>query len=223
MLAHDGVVFAEAHFFRGIARVFLGYIEKASVSCAEQFDFDSGWLRHNPFLLFESKMMRGASKRPRECAANAGLGAISQVALRSHIPAIAAVYHILTMLADTHIWGSFIRGRQMNFDQDRLLLARAQLSDLLDVLRVTNFDSNPVQFLMRLDAVRHTAMDHRFEAVAEIASHFEESMQRVMGSGHSDMVVRGYTEILDEAIGCGVMGVEIAQGLLASVAQRLHT
>ncbi len=111
----------------------------------------------------------------------------------------------------------------MNFDQDRLLLARAQLSDLLDVLRVTNFDSNPVQFLMRLDAVRHTAMDHRFEAVAEIASHFEESMQRVMGTGHSDMVVRGYIEILDEAIGCGVMGVEIAQAMLASVAQRLHT
>jgi hypothetical protein len=45
MLAHDGVVFAEGHFFRGIARIFLGYIEKASVSSAEQFDFDSGWLR----------------------------------------------------------------------------------------------------------------------------------------------------------------------------------
>jgi hypothetical protein len=36
-------------------------------------------------------------------------------------------------------------------------------------------------------------------------------------------VVRNYTEILDEAIGCGAMGVEIAQGLLASVAQRLRT
>jgi hypothetical protein len=111
----------------------------------------------------------------------------------------------------------------MDFDQDRLLLARAQLSDLLSVLRITNFDSNPVQFLMRLDAVRHTAMDHRFEAVAEIASHFEEAMQRVLGSGKSEMVVRNYTEILDEAIGCGAMGVEIAQGLLASVAQRLRT
>jgi hypothetical protein len=64
MLAHDGVVFAEGHFFRGIARVFLGYIEKASVSRAEQFDFDSGWLRHNPFLLFESKMMQGRPSAP---------------------------------------------------------------------------------------------------------------------------------------------------------------
>jgi hypothetical protein len=78
MLAHDGVVFAEGHFFRGIARVFLGYIEKASVSCAEQFDFDSGWLRHNPFLLFESKMMQGRSNTAPECAANAGLGGESQ-------------------------------------------------------------------------------------------------------------------------------------------------
>jgi hypothetical protein len=56
MLAHDGVVFAERHLFRGIARVFLGYIVKASVSGADQFDFDSGWLRHGPFLLFELMM-----------------------------------------------------------------------------------------------------------------------------------------------------------------------
>jgi hypothetical protein len=110
----------------------------------------------------------------------------------------------------------------MDFDQDRLLLARAQLSDLLDILRITSFDSSPVQFLMRLDAVRMTAIDHRFEAVAEIASHFEESMQRVIGSGHSDIIVRNYTEILDEAIGCGMLGAEIAQSLLASVAQRIR-
>lgn len=119
-------------------------------------------------------------------------------------------------------FGRLLGSEVMDFDQDRLLLAKAQLSDLLNILRVTNFDSNPVQFLMRLDAVRHTAMDHRFEAVAEIASHFEESMERVMGSGHSDMIVRNYTEILDEAIGCGSIGVEIAQSLLASVAMRLR-
>jgi hypothetical protein len=78
MLAHDGVVFAEAHFFCGIARVFLSYIEKASVSSAEQFDFDSGWLRHNPFLLFESKLMQERASAPLECAANAGLVLESQ-------------------------------------------------------------------------------------------------------------------------------------------------
>jgi hypothetical protein len=51
MLAHNGIIFTEGHFFRGITRVFLCDIEKASVSRAEQFDFNSGWLRHNPFLL----------------------------------------------------------------------------------------------------------------------------------------------------------------------------
>ena len=53
MLAHDGIVFAEGHFFCGVARVFLGDVKKAGVSCAEQLDFDSGWLRHDPFLQFE--------------------------------------------------------------------------------------------------------------------------------------------------------------------------
>jgi hypothetical protein len=65
MLAHDRVIFTERHFFRGIARVFLGCIEKASVSSAEQFDFDSGWLRHGPFLFFEMRKIRKGAQTPR--------------------------------------------------------------------------------------------------------------------------------------------------------------
>jgi hypothetical protein len=110
----------------------------------------------------------------------------------------------------------------MDFDQDRLLLVRAQLSDQMDALRLTQFDSNPLQFLMRLDSIRYTAMQHRFEAVAEIAAHFEEAMQRVSARGGCDTVVRGFTEIMDEAIGCAEMGPHIAQTLLASVSMRLR-
>jgi hypothetical protein len=50
MLTHDGIIFAESHFFRGVPRVFLCDIEKAGVSGADQADFDSGWLRHGLFL-----------------------------------------------------------------------------------------------------------------------------------------------------------------------------
>ena len=50
VLANDGVIFAESQLFRLIARVFLGDIEKAGVSSAEQFDLYSGWLRHDTFL-----------------------------------------------------------------------------------------------------------------------------------------------------------------------------
>ena len=53
MLAHDGVVFAERHLFGDVARVFLGHIEKAGVSGADQLDLDRGWLRHGPFLRVE--------------------------------------------------------------------------------------------------------------------------------------------------------------------------
>jgi hypothetical protein len=53
MLAHDGVIFAERHFFRDVARIFLGHVEEARVSGAEQLDLDRGWLRHGPFLLFK--------------------------------------------------------------------------------------------------------------------------------------------------------------------------
>ena len=50
MLAHYGIIFTESQLFRLIARIFLGDIEKAGVSGAEQFDFYSGWLRHDLFL-----------------------------------------------------------------------------------------------------------------------------------------------------------------------------
>jgi hypothetical protein len=50
MFAHYRVIFAKSQLFRLIAGVFLGDIEKAGVSGAEQFDFYSGWLRHDTFL-----------------------------------------------------------------------------------------------------------------------------------------------------------------------------
>jgi hypothetical protein len=110
----------------------------------------------------------------------------------------------------------------MDYDNDRLLLARAQLGELFDELRLTSFDSSPLQFLMRLDAIRQTAAQHRFESVAEIASHFEEAMQRVIASGGNEAVVRNYSEILEEAIGCSRIGADVAVSLLASVAMRLR-
>lgn len=58
VLTHDGVIFTKTHFFRGIARVLLRYIKESGVSSAEQFYFDSGWLRHGPFLLFELEIKR---------------------------------------------------------------------------------------------------------------------------------------------------------------------
>ncbi len=110
----------------------------------------------------------------------------------------------------------------MDYDNSRNLLVRAELSDLLDTLRLTSFDTNPVQFLMRLEAIRHTAFENGFTAVAEIAAVFEAAMQRVITSGGCDSVVRNFTEILDDAIGCTQLGAHVAQGLLANVAMRLR-
>ena len=62
MLAHDGVIFAERHLFGDVARIFLGHVEKARVSSAEQLDLDRGWLRHGPFLLFKKFCKKLRSK-----------------------------------------------------------------------------------------------------------------------------------------------------------------
>ena len=109
----------------------------------------------------------------------------------------------------------------MDMDHDRQLLIRAELGDLLDVLRLTPFDSNPVQFLIRLEAIRQTEAVHNFAAVAEIASMFEAMMQRVIKTGGADSVIACFTGILDDAIGCSQLSPAVTQLLLASVAVRL--
>ena len=66
MLARDGIIFAERHLFRLIPGVFLGYIEEAGVSAADETDFDGGWLRQGLFLRFEAlKRKRTARCRPK--------------------------------------------------------------------------------------------------------------------------------------------------------------
>jgi hypothetical protein len=109
----------------------------------------------------------------------------------------------------------------MDMDHDRLMLVRAELSDLLDALRLTSFETNPLQFLVRLEAIRQTAVAHHFSAVAEIAGVFEAAMQRVIESGGAESVVPGFTGILEDAIGCAQLSPAVTQSLLASVAVRM--
>ena len=112
-------------------------------------------------------------------------------------------------------------GIAMDLDHDRQMLIRAELSDLLEALRLTSFDTNPLQFLVRLEAIRQTANAHQFAAVAEIASVFEASMGRVVERGGADSVIGSFTGILSDAIGCSQLSPAVTQSLLASVAVRL--
>ena len=109
----------------------------------------------------------------------------------------------------------------MDMDHDRQMLIRAELSDLLEALSLTSFDTNPLQFLVRLESIRQTAIAHHFNAVAEIASMFEASMSRVIHSGGADSVISSFSGILGDAIGCSQLSPAVTQSLLASVAIRL--
>lgn len=108
----------------------------------------------------------------------------------------------------------------MNLDHDQFLLARAQLSEIYDGLVMTSFQSNPVQFLVRLDNIRTTAISHDFIAVAEIVSAFEAALNNAMRRGEAQSEVDSFLEILKDAIGCSSHNPQIAESLLASVAIR---
>lgn len=110
----------------------------------------------------------------------------------------------------------------MGFENDRLMIIRAELSDQLEALRLTSFQANPVQFLMRLENIRKTAQENRFDAVAEITSAFEAAMQGVLNGGGEGSVVDSFMGIMEDAIGCKQLESSVAQSLLANVALRLH-
>ncbi len=60
MLAHHGIIFAESHFFRNIARVFPGHIIVTGSSRADEFDFYNCRLRHiSGSLIKIPKYVRG--------------------------------------------------------------------------------------------------------------------------------------------------------------------
>ena len=109
----------------------------------------------------------------------------------------------------------------MEMDHDRLMMVRAELSEMLAALQLTSFDANPVQFLVRLEAIREASLQYGFSAVTEIAAVFEAAMQRVLDHGGADTVIDNFTGIMSDAIGCSQLSPGDSQSLLASISTRL--
>jgi hypothetical protein len=109
---------------------------------------------------------------------------------------------------------------RMKQDHDRFLMIRAELYDLCDALRLTDFDANPVQYLLRLEQIRATAALHGLTAIAEIASTFEAALQRVKPCKGGHAMIEGFGEILRDAIGVADLHPKASEALLASVAIR---
>jgi hypothetical protein len=135
--------------------------------------------------------------------------------------AFPAIKTLFTIKAHDALTKNYV-GHDMGLEQDRLMMVRAELSEQLVMLRLTSFDANPVQFLMRLERIRKTAAEQRFAAVAEIAAVFEAAMQKVIERGGSAEVVGNFTSILEDAIGCREIKASAANAMLANVALRLH-
>jgi hypothetical protein len=108
----------------------------------------------------------------------------------------------------------------MQYDHDQLLLIRAELGELVEALRMTAYDANPLQFLMRLENIRETSARHGLTAISEIAATFEAALQR-FGAQGSHAVTDSFLGIMSDAIGVAHLHPAASEALLASVAIRL--
>jgi hypothetical protein len=118
----------------------------------------------------------------------------------------------------------FAKGKRgqtgMRYDHDQLLLVRAELGEMIEALRLTAYEANPLQFLMRLENIRETSARHGLTAVSEIAATFEAALQRFGGKG-SHAVIESFLGIMSDAIGIAHLHPTATEALLASVAIRL--
>ncbi len=105
---------------------------------------------------------------------------------------------------------------------DQKMLIKAQLSDLLDTLRLTAYDASALHYLLRLEQLRTHAARHGCDAIAEIAATFEVALHRVGPRGGSARVTENFLAILDDAIGVAHLHPTATEALLASVAIRLR-
>ena len=78
MFTSNRIIFAHHHFFSQIARILLGYIEKAGVFRADKLDLYSGWLRHGAFLKTYAEKKSDAPGAACVGRANAEKAAICQ-------------------------------------------------------------------------------------------------------------------------------------------------
>jgi hypothetical protein len=129
----------------------------------------------------------------------------------------AHFYQALTILA--HRSDSEVGGNDVKHDHESAMLATAHMRDMLDVLRLTTFDSNPLQFLLRLEQLRSSAARQGMTAVDEIAAAFEAALQHA-GKNGSRNIADNFLGILDDAIGVAHVHPKASEALLASLAIR---
>ena len=70
MLPNNRIIFALHHFLGEIPRVLAGYIEKACVRRADEFDLYIGWFRHGAFLKAEAEIKTATHRRRIRSRAN---------------------------------------------------------------------------------------------------------------------------------------------------------
>lgn len=112
--------------------------------------------------------------------------------------------------------------KPMYLDHDQLAIVRTQLSEQLALLQLTSFDTNPVPYFLRLESLRQMAQMHNFSAVADIASIYEDALQRVAPNMAANVLISNFNNVLEEAIGCVELSAQATESFLASIAMRLR-
>jgi hypothetical protein len=106
----------------------------------------------------------------------------------------------------------------MGINQDGLLTIKAQLLGRIEAISDNLGQFAPAQLAHEMDAIRRTARDYGFEALADMAYATERAIARSEGLTN----LRPLVDSMHEALGCDMAHPHLAETFLAMVNTRLY-
>jgi hypothetical protein len=108
----------------------------------------------------------------------------------------------------------------MRYDQDAMMLVRAELCDRLESLHAPARRLSAAEFAERVDGIRSLAAAYGMTPVV----HLSEALARAVREGGRDLrscPTALYLGRLQDAIGCGTTDARASEAIIASISVRL--
>jgi hypothetical protein len=106
-------------------------------------------------------------------------------------------------------------------EHDSHMLVRSELLALIGALEPQMVHFHPVRFLMQLDQIRRTAVQHGLDGVPSLISALETAISRLSDNAGGVLVVQNYVEAMHEALECDSLNPAMTEALMAHVALRM--
>jgi hypothetical protein len=211
VLAHDGIIFAEAQLVGLGPRILLRDVEEAGIGAADELDFDGCWLGHGSLFEYALVAKNKAASPPLLCG--------ERLPATGHSVKRERVNDLVTMEAHLPLLG--LRSPQMRDERDAMMLVRAEMCERLSHMQSSAKSVSLRDLAESVGTLRNLASTYGMTPVVRLVEALERAMAQDRAEHATSCPTRLYLERLQDAIGCGAADEQASQAMIASVSVRL--